>query len=392
MRLIGSINDERKASIFSHFLLGKKIAHHIEVKPNTDWDHPSYGSKLCQFWIQDEDHIDEVLTWFQLFLDNPEDPLFLGSQDPSHPIPLNPPIHFSTKPFSPSSRPDAISWNKQEMGWMTRGLLGICTILFFLSHLILPSVQIPEKYAGISLYISPIERNLLFDYPQFYVLINRFVDLYGFDDLEQTEVLPPAGKRLLKQINQTSFWPGYYQLLLKDGWKSAKEAFSNYPTFEKIEEGQLWRLFTPCLLHGDLLHLFFNMLWLIVLGKQIEQRLSPFRYVIFIVTVGVISNTAQYLMSGPNFIGFSGILIGMLTFIWVRQRSAAWEGYQIDRSTFVFMLMFIFGMAFIQLLSFFIEKSFEWSFAPNIANMAHLTGGVVGYLLGRLNFFSWRHS
>jgi len=134
------------------------------------------------------------------------------------------------------------------------------------------------------------------------------------------------------------------------------------------------------------------MLWLIVLGKQIEQRLTPWRYAIFILVVGVISNIAQYLMSGPNFIGFSGILIGMLTFVWVRQKRTAWEGYQIDRSSFIFMLIFIFGMAAIQLASFFVEKSFEWSFAPNIANMAHLIGGVVGYILGRLNFFSWRHS
>ncbi len=197
-------------------------------------------------------------------------------------------------------------------------------------------------------------------------------------------------KRLLQQINRSSFWPGYYTILVKNGWAAAKQGLRQYPTFEKIREGQFWRFFSPCLLHGDLFHLLFNMLWLNVLGKQLEQRLKPLRYIIFILIIAIVSNTAQYLMSGPNFIGFSGILCGMLAFIWVRQKMAAWEGYQIDRLTFIFMLIFIMGMAAIQIVSFFFEKSFEWNFSSNIANMAHLIGGFTGYLLGRLNFFSWR--
>lgn len=134
------------------------------------------------------------------------------------------------------------------------------------------------------------------------------------------------------------------------------------------------------------------MLWLIVLGKQLEQRIKPWRYILFILFIAIISNTAQYLMSGPNFIGFSGVLCGMLAFIWVRQKTAAWEGYQIDRMTLIFMLIFILSMTGIQLLSFLLEKSLDWAISPNIANMAHLTGGLTGYILGRLNFFSWRHA
>jgi GlpG protein len=393
MRLIGTLDDERKALTFSHFLHQKGIPHQIEIQKNMDWGSSSYGSSLCQVWIQEEDHTEEVLKWFQLFLENPNDPLFSFTQ-PSAPgikteLPL--PLSPAASPLPPPQS-STQSWSKQPMGWMTRVLLGICIFLFFLSQLILPTIQVPEKYAGLALFTSPIEKALLFDYPKFYELINRFIHLYGFDELERPSDLPPEGKRLLQQINQTPFWPGYYQLLLKGGWQSVKEGLVKYPSFEKIREGQIWRLFTPCLLHGDLFHLFFNMLWLIVLGKQMEQRLSPWRYAIFILVVGVVSNTAQYLMSGPNFIGFSGVLVGMLAFIWVRQKMAAWEGYQIDRLTFVFMLIFILSMAAIQLFSFFLEKSFEWALSPNIANMAHLTGGVMGFILGRLNFFSWRHT
>ncbi|MFI0434453.1 MAG: rhomboid family intramembrane serine protease [Parachlamydiaceae bacterium] len=392
MRLIGTLDDEKKASIFSHFLNQHQILHQIEIQHHHDWASHSYGQTHCQFWIQDENHIEDVLKWFQLFLAHPEDPLFADSHDSFHHIQLIQPLNLPSKNLEKGPQSTSPPWDKQPMGWMTQGLLVICTLLFVVSHIILPSLQTPEKFSGLTLFTSPIERTLLYDYPKFYALINRFVRLYGYEELETRQDLPPEGIRLIKQINNTPVWPGFYQLLLKGGWQSAKQGLTQYPTFEKIQEGQIWRLFTPCLLHGDLLHLFFNMLWLIVLGKQIEQRLPRIRYVIFILIAGIASNTAQYLMSGSNFVGLSGVLIGMLTFIWVRQRVAAWEGYQIDRSTFAFMLLFILGMAAIQLFSFFIEKSFEWSMAPNIANMAHLIGGATGFLLGRLNFFSWRHN
>lgn len=390
MRLIGTLNDERSTQAFSHFLHQKRIPHQIEIQTNNDWGSPSYGSKRCHIWIQDEDDMEKALQWFQLFIENPQDPQFnLGQTSPlikSEPIlPLS-----NTPPSTPGSKMTA--WDKQTMGWITRALLAVCTGLFFLSQLWMPSLQVPERYAGLILFTSPVEKVLLYDYPKFYELVDRFLHLYGFEELEHPTDLSSDGQRLLQKINQTPFWPGYYQLLLKGGWQSVKDGLSQYPTFEKIRDGQIWRLFTPCLLHGDLFHLFFNMLWLIVLGKQIEQRLQFWRYGFFILIIAIISNTAQYLMSGPNFIGFSGVLCGMLAFIWVRQKIAAWEGYQIDRLTLIFMLIFIISMVAIQILSFFSEKSFEFAFSPNIANIAHLTGGLVGYLLGRLNLFSWRHN
>jgi GlpG protein len=393
MRLVGTLDDERKALVFSHFLHQKGILHQIEIETNTDWGSPAYGSNRCQIWIQEEEHLEEVLKWFQLFVENPQNPLFHSSASPlptwmkAEPsLPLSPSAAPSPPPST--SKP----WNKQTMGWITRALLAICTFLFFLSQLWMPSLQVPERYSGLILFTSPVEKALLYDYPKFYQLIDHFLRLYGFEELEHPNNLLPEGQQLLQQINRTPFWPGYYELLLKGGWQAVKEGFHQYPSFERIREGQVWRLFSPCLLHGDLFHLFFNMLWLIVLGKQIEQRLTPWRYILFILITAIISNTAQYLMSGPNFIGFSGVLVGMLAFIWVRQKRAAWEGYQIDRLTLVFMLIFILSMAAIQLLSFFLEKSFEWAFSPNIANVAHLMGGLVGYLLGRSKFFSWRHT
>lgn len=389
MRLIGTLENEHDALTFSRFLSQKEISHQLEAHTNTDWGSAAYGSTDWQLWVTYEDDVQDSLKWFHLFLENPSDPIFQTS-NPSW-AQSSPPLSASANPPPPPVSSSTSPWEKQTMGWITRSLLAICCMLFLLSQLLIPQLQIPQRYAGLVLFTSPIEKFLLYDYPKFYQLIDRFLYLYGYEELEKPLDLPAEGQQLLQQINHTPFWPGFYQLVLKGGLKEIPKSFTQYPTFEKIREGQIWRLFSPCLLHGDLFHLFFNMLWLIVLGKQIEQRLTPWRYLVFILVIGMISNTAQYLMSGPNFIGFSGILCGMLAFIWTRQKIAAWEGYQMDRLTLIFMLIFIISMAGIQFLSFFLEKSFEWAISPNIANMAHLVGGLLGFLLGRLHFFSWRH-
>ena len=70
--------------------------------------------------------------------------------------------------------------------------------------------------------------------------------------------------------------------------------------FGKIRQGEVWRLFTPVLLHGGILHLLFNMAWVWMFGRLIEQRLGSFKYLFLSIIVGVISNVAQYLMSGPR--------------------------------------------------------------------------------------------
>ena len=220
--------------------------------------------------------------------------------------------------------------------------------------------------------------------------MSRFIQDYGDVAGEGLQALPPEGSALLEKIQRTPAWLGFYTLLLQEGVQGAVSGLKEYPSFEKIREGEWWRLFSPILLHGNLLHLLFNMLWLIPLGKQLEQRLPSWRYLLFILIVAAFSNTAQYLMSGPNFLGFSGVLCGMLAFMWVRQKRAAWEGYRMDRLTFLFMLIFVLGLASLQLLSFFVEKAFAISLSSNMANMAHLSGGGMGWWLGRGQFFSWR--
>lgn len=382
MRLIGSLEDENLVRTFSLFLHQKGIVHQIEREVNQDWGTASYGLPLFHIWIEEEENALPAAKWLKDFKENPQDPLFHTNRQ------LSSPSQEAASPPPPVSS----HWNRQPMGILTKALLIGCCLLFLLSQTWTTPHPTPPHFAQLALFTSPVEKALLYDYPEFYELISRFIASYGYEGLENPETLPEGGQYLIQKIERTRFWPGFYPLLLKEGFKETMRSFKQYPTFEKIRQGEVWRLFTPCLLHGDIFHLFFNMIWLIVLGKQLEQRLRPFRYALFILLIGILSNTAQYLMSGPNFIGFSGVLCGMLAFIWVRQKKSPWEGYQVDRLTILFILIFVIGMAGIQLLSFFLEKNFNLALTPNIANTAHIVGGIIGLIFGKLNFFSWRHS
>lgn len=379
MRLIGTLYTTQEAESFSQFLKSKGISHQMETHQNSDWGSPQYGNIETHIWINDEDQLEAAIEWLRLFQNDPDQPFFAYSTSPS-------PLSLTEEYIKTGSKgkKNKIAWDKQPLGWITRMLLAACTLLLVFSDLLAPKISTQVNPNLLSIYTSPIDKALLYDYPLRYELIDRFIRLYGVDDVKAKDI-PSEGKVLLNTIKETPIWQGLYETFISGADNQA-------PLFEKIRQGQMWRLFTPALLHADIFHLFFNMLWLIVLGKQIEQHLSASRYILFLLIVGVFSNTLQYLSSGPNFVGFSGILCGMLTFIWARQTHAPWEGYQLNRMTYLFMMIFIVGMALTQLLSFLAEKFFGWNIAINIANTAHLSGAFIGYLLGRMNIFSWRHS
>jgi len=93
-------------------------------------------------------------------------------------------------------------------------------------------------------------------------------------------------------------------------------------------------------------------------------------------------------MSGPDFLGFSGVVIGMAGFIWMRQRQAPWEGYPLQKATVMFILFFVAAMFALELLVFFLRLFNIGNLSASIANTAHIIGGLCGMVLGRFSFFS----
>lgn len=89
---------------------------------------------------------------------------------------------------------------------------------------------------------------------------------------------------------------------------------------EEIRHGQIWRLITPIFIHLSILHVLFNMMWFKDLGYVIEYKFGKNQLLVLMAVSGVISNLAQYFVSGPQFGGMSGVLYAMLGFVWVYKK------------------------------------------------------------------------
>lgn len=386
MRIICTLNDQKQAHQLSSFLAREGIDNQLEMITNTDWGAANYGDTTCRIWVYDEDQVDGAMRWVEMFQNDPNNPIF-KTTEPQMPI---------TPVVLPPQREPQMQGSNQSIGRpqeairtpITTYLIWICAILFFIDSTTTPMVtNIPSYLPPTPILSSPLKKQTLYDYPQAYEIVDKLVKLYGIEKLQSPQDLPQEGQYLLRKFHDTPYWQGFYDEFLKaEDHKQETHA----PLFEKIKQGEAWRLFSPCLMHNDILHILFNMLWLIVLGKQIEQRLAPRRYILLLLITGIFSNTCQYLMGGPNFIGFSGILCGMLTFIWMRQKKFPWEAYPLDKSTIAFLLIFILAMFVLQVVSFYLEAHHKMSISPGIANTGHLSGALLGLLLGRLTYFSWK--
>src|SRR5262245_60812683 len=74
-------------------------------------------------------------------------------------------------------------------------------------------------------------------------------------------------------------------------------------------------LITSMFFHGNLLHLFGNMIFLLVFGRRIENQLERINFLVFYLTTGISACLAHMLMepnSSSPLIGASGAISGVL--------------------------------------------------------------------------------
>lgn len=382
MRLICTLDDQKIAFMLAAYLNHQGIENQLDVHTNTDWGDPAYGTATCRIWVTEEDQVDRALQIYDEFQQNPDNPKFRDLRIDAHTSALDEPS-ITIVPTSASST--------QPASPLTLYLLIACTIIFIVSSMTSPNFDtIPKGLPFTPILFSPTYKGLVYDYPHAYEIIDKLVLTYGLDIFKQPETLPEGAKTLIFDFERTPYWHGFYDKLITH-FKHPETPWNfSAPLFEKIREGEIWRLFSPILLHSDIFHLLFNMIWLIILGKQIEQRVGKVRYIIFILIAAAISNTAQYLMSGPNFLGFSGVLCAMIMFIWMRQRTAAWEGYLLQTGTMAFITFFVLFMLVLQIGGFFMDIYSETSMPLSIANTAHIVGALTGYILAKGNVFAWQ--
>ena len=141
-------------------------------------------------------------------------------------------------------------------------------------------------------------------------------------------------------------------------------------SFYEILNGEIWRLVTPALLHHDLLHLGFNMWWLYQLGVKVERNEGRFFYVVLLIVIAAFSNVAYYLVAGPNFEGMSGVVYGLVGYLWVKGILNPRPSYDLDPALVRFFVIWYIFCLILTFMGF------------GVANTVHGVGAVMGILVG----------
>ncbi len=133
----------------------------------------------------------------------------------------------------------------------------------------------------------------------------------------------------------------------------------------------LLRTLTPALLHFGAVHLIFDTLWLWYFGRMIEGQQSSLLYCVVVIFIAFVSNTTQYLWEmSPNFGGLSGVVYGLLGYIWMWQTVIPWGRLRLPPAMIGFMLVAL------VLMEVFASG---W-----IASAAHAGGLIAGMMAGLL--------
>ncbi len=143
------------------------------------------------------------------------------------------------------------------------------------------------------------------------------------------------------------------------------------PGLVEIRNGEIWRLFTPMLIHFGFFHFLFNMMWLKDLGSMVEDRKGTLFLVVFVLIASGASNVTQFLLSHPAFGGMSGVVYALLGYIWMKGKYDPSSRLSLHFSTVFFMIAwYILGLT---------------GLLGNIANGSHSAGLAVGIAWGYIS-------
>jgi GlpG protein len=178
-------------------------------------------------------------------------------------------------------------------------------------------------------------------------------------------------------------WPGLsdpvQDLLGFVSWRYGPPELRPWKGLDDIVHGQIWRLITPIFLHYKvmgvpILHLLFNMSWLLGLGTLIEIRRGTRVLAIVVLSTALLSNVGEYaytLRSVGKVIGFggmSGVVYGLFGYVWMKGRYEPEQGLVMHPNNVAIMLVWLF-------------LCMSGMMGP-VANAAHVVGLIAGVTLG----------
>ena len=127
-------------------------------------------------------------------------------------------------------------------------------------------------------------------------------------------------------------------------------------------QGWWWTVLSAIYLHGGLLHIFFNLMWVRNLGPGVVDAYGTARAFVIFSVAGALGFVVSNLASGTPTIGASGSIFGLLAalIVYSRKRGGSAVTSQLWQWA---ILMFVMGFIM-----------------PSVNNWAHAGGFAGGYL------------
>jgi len=143
---------------------------------------------------------------------------------------------------------------------------------------------------------------------------------------------------------------------------------------EKVFQGQVWRYLTAIFLHGDIIHLAYNLFALLFFGIILEKLVGGKRFLITFFVTGIIANIIAVNFYNSS-LGASGAIYGVLGAVTIIKP---------------FIMVWAFGLIVPMFLAAIfwiiadILRGLGIFGATNIGSIAHLSGIAIGLILGLL--------
>lgn len=133
-----------------------------------------------------------------------------------------------------------------------------------------------------------------------------------------------------------------------------------------VQAGQVWRLLTSVFLHIGIIHLIVNMYALFIIGKQLENFLGKWKYLIVFLGSGIIGSLLSVVLHTSISAGASGAIFGLLG-------SLLYFGYHYR--------LYLGSVLKTQVIPVILLNLMIGFLLPGIDNFAHIGGLVGGYFL-----------
>jgi|Deesub1362B_J571_1020462.scaffolds.fasta_scaffold00003_333 membrane associated rhomboid family serine protease len=160
-----------------------------------------------------------------------------------------------------------------------------------------------------------------------------------------------------------------------------------------LQGKELYTLFTGMFLHGDITHIFGNMLYLWIFGDNVEDRLGHTTFLVFYISSGVIASLVQVFFTPSSMvpmIGASGAVSAVLgayliMFPWARVLTLifGWFIWMVEIPAyyylgFWFLLQFLYGLISLRGVALY------------IAYWAHISGFILGIIVAIYARYKYR--